>query len=169
MKKKYLTGLIWLLILSVTGSLQAQKKDKKISFYGGFSLSLSTDYTYISLQPGLIYHVHPKFKLGSGVQYTYLKSNKNYYGVNYSYNIYGFNAIALYYPYRELEFSLEFEDLYIKQNYNSVHNDFWSPGLFAGVAYRYGHVAAGFKYNFLYDPVKSVYQDAFIPFIRIYF
>ncbi len=152
-----------------TISAQVDKKDKKFSFYGGFGLSLSTGYTYISLQPGILYHVHPKMRLGAGVQYTYLKSNKSYYGVNYKYNIYGFNTLALYYPVKGLEISAEFEDLYVKQDYNDIENNFWSPALFGGVGYHYGPVVAGFKFNFLYDAEKSIYQDAFIPFVRIYF
>jgi len=68
-----------------------------------------------------------------------------------------------------MEISGEFEDLYIKQRYNDVQRNYWSPALFAGLAYRYGAVAFGFKFNFLYDNDKSIYQDALIPFVRIYF
>jgi len=161
--------LIFSLLLLLSFQANAQKKTKKIGFYGGFGLSLGTGYTYISLQPGITYPLFDKFRLGAGVQYTYLKSNKTYYGVNYSYNIYGFNTMALFNPYKELEISAEFEDLYVNQNYNNISNKFWSPALFGGLGYRYGPVVAGFKYNFLYDPKTSIYQDAFIPFIRIYF
>jgi len=165
--QSYILGLFFILVnLSVNAQ---QKKPKKISFYGGFGLSFSTGYTYISLQPGLIYHLHPKFKLGAGVQYTYLKSNKSYYGVNYKSNILGFNTMVLYNPVNELEISAEYEDLYVKQNYNDIQKNFWSPALFGGLAYRYGPVAAGFKYNFLFNQKTSIYQDAFIPFVRIYF
>ncbi len=156
-----------LLLLSLQSN--AQKTSKKIGLYGGFGLNFSTGYTYFSLQPGLIYHVSNKFKLGTGVQYTYLKSNKSYYGVNYRYNIYGYNTMALFYPYKELEMSVEFEDLYIKQNYNNISNTFWSPALFGGLGYHYGPVVAGFKYDFLFDPTKSIYKEAFTPFVRIYF
>jgi len=148
---------------------QETKKDKKISFYGGFGLSLSTGYTYLSLQPGIIYHAAPKFRLGAGVQYTYLQSNKTYYGADYTYNIYGFNTIILYDPSEGLELSAEFEDLYVKQDYNGIQNNFWSPALFAGVGYHYGPVVAGFKFNFLYDSETSIYLDAFVPFVRVYF
>ena len=140
--------LISLFFILLNFSTHAQEtKPKKFSFYGGFGLSFSTGYTYISLQPGVIYHLHPKFKLGAGVQYTYLKSNKSYYGVNYKYNIFGFNTLVLYNPINELEVSAEYEDLYVKQNYNDIQKNFWSPALFGGLAYRYGPVAAGFKFR----------------------
>jgi len=169
MKKVLRNIFIISMLLFSFSAFSQQKQKKKIGFYGGFGLSLSTGYTYVSVQPGLIYHLHPKFKLGSGVQYTYLKSNKSYYGVNYSYNIYGFNVMSLYNPIKEMEISFEFEDLYVNQKYNNINNKFWSPALFGGMGYRYGPVVAGFKYNFLYDPKKSIYQDAFIPFVRVYF
>jgi len=165
-KKEY---FILFLLFLLSYSMKAQKSNKKISYYGGFGLAISTGYTYISLQPGAIYHLNEKFKLGAGLQYTYLKSNKSYYGVNYTYNIFGFNSMVLYIPVKSLETSLEYENLYVKQNYNNIQNNFWSPALFAGIAYRYGNVAAGFKYNFLFDSKKSIYKDAFIPFVRIYF
>ena len=168
--KKLFYKLLFISIFLSAIHVQAQKKHhKKVGVYGGFGLSLATGYTYVSLQPGLIYHIHPKFKLGTGVQYTYLKSNKSYYGVNYSYNIYGFNLMNMYYPFKNLEMSVEFEDLYVQQNYNNVKNNFWSPALFGGMGYRYGAVVAGFKFNFLFDTQKSIYQDAIIPFFRIYF
>jgi len=167
MKKLFFLLIVGLVLLSP--EVNAQEKTKKIGFFGGFGLSFSTGYTYISLQPGVMYHVSPKFKLGTGIQYSYLKSKKAYYGVNYKYNIFGFNTMAMFYPYKELEMSVEFEDLYVKQNYNNVQNNFWSPALFGGLGYRYGPVTAGFKFNFLFDQKTSVYQDAFIPFVRIYF
>jgi len=167
-KQLYILFIFSVLTFSYVVNAQTAEK-KKIGFYGGFGLSLSTGYTYISLQPGLIYHIHPKYKAGAGIQYTYLKSNKSYYGVNYSYNIYGFNVMNMYYPIKELEVLLEFEDLYVNQKYNEVTHKFWSPALFGGLGYRYGPVVAGFKFNFLFDQKKSIYQDAFIPFIRVYF
>jgi hypothetical protein len=169
MKHKLLRLIIFTLLLWLPDNLLGQEKNKKISFYGGFGLSLATDNTYISLQPGALYNFSEKFKLGAGVQYTYLKSNKSYYGVNYKYNILGFNTMILTYPFKGMEISGEFEDLYVKQNFNGVENNFWSPALFGGLGYRYGPIVIGFKYNFLYKPDTSIYQDAFVPFVRIYF
>jgi len=169
MKNTFYTLLIFSFLVFSNALFGQQENNKKIGFYGGFGLSLSTGFTYISLQPGIIYHLHPKYRMGAGIQYTYLKSNKTYYGVNYSYNIFGFNVMNMYYPAKELEISVEFEDLYVNQKYNDVRHKFWSPSLFGGMGYRYGQVVAGFKFNFLFDREKSIYQDAFIPFIRVYF
>ena len=157
------------LLFSISWNADAQQKNKKLSYYGGFGLGISTDYFYVSLQPGLIYNVNKSFKLGSGLQYSYLKSNDNYSGVNYNYHVMGFNEMLLFYPVKQLELSGEFEDLYVMQSYNHIDEKYWSPALFGGLAYRYGNVVAGFKYNFLYKEGTSIYNNAFIPFIRIYF
>jgi hypothetical protein len=163
-------SLIFLFILLFVFSEGfAQKKEKKYSFYGGFGLGISTGYTYFSIQPGVIYHWDDKISSGVGVQYSYMKSNKSYDNVGYSYNIYGFNALTMFYPIKNLEFSAEFEDLYIKQTYSEIKHSYWSPALFGGMAYRYGNIIIGLKFNFLYDRKTSIYQDAFVPFVRIYF
>jgi len=169
MKAVFKILFLFILLGNTLTQVQAQDKKNKFSLYGGFGLGVSTDYFYVSLQPGVIYHLSQQFKLGSGLQYSYMKSNKNYYGVNYKYHILGFNAMALYYPIKQIELSGEYEDLYVMQSYNSVKDRYWSPALFAGIAYRYNNVAAGFKYNLLHEQGRSVYQDAFVPFIRIYF
>ncbi len=156
------------LFLLALQQVSAQEKSK-FHFYGGFGLGVSTDYFYVSLQPGVLYDVSHTYKMGLGGQYSYQKSNKSYYGVNYSYNIVGFNFLNLVYPYKHLEISGEFEDLYVMQNYNKIRANYWSPALFAGVGYRFGSVVAGFKYDFLHKDNHSVYQDAFVPYIRIYF
>ncbi len=163
--KKFLLIILFFLI-SFAG--QAQKKDKKFQFFGGFGLSINTEFFSVSLQPGVLYNFSPKFKLGTALQYAYAKSNSNYYGVNYSRNMYGGNAMALFYPIDELEISGEYELLHINEIYNSVHSNYWSPALFGGVGYYAKHFVVGFKLNFLFSD-KSIYKDPLIPFVRIYF
>jgi len=165
MKQKFLFLISLLFFISL--SLKAQE-EKKLQFMGGFGLSVNSEFFSISLQPGIIYALHPKVKTGISLQYAYAKSNKNYYGVNFSRNMYGGNIIGLYYPVKGLETSLEYENLYINETYNSVKNKYWSPALFVGLGYMNQHFAVGFKYNFLYKE-KGLYKEPLIPYIRIYF
>jgi hypothetical protein len=162
-------NLILVFILFTTGIAFGQKKHKKLQFYGGFSLGISTGYTYVSLQPGVLYNFNDYVKSGVGIQYSYIKSNKNYYGVNYSRNILGFNLLALGYPVKQMELLAEFEDVYVMNNYNTAKKNFWSPALFGGIGYKYEHLVFGFKFNFLHKNGESIYQDAFIPYVRFYF
>ncbi len=76
--------------------------------------------------------------------------------------------MALYYPVKEVETSLEYEALYINETYNSVDKTYWSPSLFAGVGYMSKNFAVGFKFNFLYKE-DGIYKEPLIPYVRIYF
>jgi hypothetical protein len=167
MKKLFV--LLYLAFLFFSFDIIAQTKEKKYNFYGGFGLGISNNYTYISLQPGIVYHWNTKFHSGVGVQYSYIRSHNSYDNVRHMSNIFGFNLLSMYYPANYIEFSVEFEDLFINQKYGDVNNNYWSPALFGGMAYRYGNVIAGLKYNFLFDEKTSIYKNAFAPFIRIHF
>jgi hypothetical protein len=160
---------ILLILLTALQTLSAQKKESKFHFYGGFGLNFSGNSFQVSVQPGLLYDANKIFKVGAGVQYAYGTNSGNVIGTNYSYHILGFNFLSLAYPINEIEISAEFEDLYVMQKLNNTSSEYWSPALFAGVGYHFGNVAVGFKYDFLHKNGKSVYQDAFMPYIRIYF
>ena len=144
-------------------------QNKKLQYMGGFGLSLNSQFFSISLQPGVVYNFSEKFRLGIAAQYSYAKSNRNYYGVNFSRNMYGGNLMVMYYPIRKLEVSAEYELLKINEIYNSVHNKYLSPALFGGVGYYAKNFVVGFKFNFLYDENRSIYKDPLTPFVRIYF
>jgi hypothetical protein len=51
----------------------------------------------------------------------------------------------------------------------SGSQDFWNTGLFLGAGYRAQNVTIGARYNVLFDKDKSVYSDALMPFVRVYF
>lgn len=162
---------IFLLLLVFFGiqSLSAQNTDSKFHFYGGFGLSFDGNGFQFSIQPGAIYDINDTFKAGAGVQYAYGNSSSQLIGGDYSYNILGFNFLGLAYPTDEVELSTEYENLYVTENYNNLKTKYWSPALFVGAGYKFKNVAVGFKYNFLHEEGRSIYHDAFVPYIRIYF
>ena len=41
--------------------------------------------------------------------------------------------------------------------------------LFIGAGYRSGNVTFGIRYDVLYDEKKSIYADAWVPFVRVFF
>ncbi len=166
--KTFYKIFLFLFIVSFTNNIQAQSRNKNIQFFGGFGLSINSEFFSFSVQPGILYHVSPKFKIGTAVQYSYAKSNRDYYAVRFSRNMYGGNALALYYPVSHLEISSEYEILHIDEIYNSVKNKYWSPALFGGVGYYSKNFAVGFKFDFLHSE-KSIYKEALIPYVRIYF
>jgi len=168
MKNKKYILLIIILLLFQQGFSQ-EETEKKLHFYGGIGLSLSGNYFLLSLQPGLLYDVSNTFKAGAGVQYTYGKSSSGYIGEGYSFNVYGFNVMTLAYPIAQIELSGEYENLYVSYYYSDMTKKYWSPALFAGIGYREKNFSVGLRYNFLYQEGTSIYNDALIPYVRIYF
>ncbi len=155
------------LLFSLFGTIKGQET-KKIQWMGGFGLSINNEFFSMSLQPGILYTLSPKIKTGLALQYSYSKSNKNYYGVNFSRNMYGGNYMLLYYPIDKIESSLEYEVLRINETYNSIDKNYWSPALFGGLGYKEKNFVVGFKFNFLFKE-NGIYKEPLIPYVRIYF
>ncbi len=166
---KNLKYLLVLSIIFISQNLLAQKSEHKVHFYGGFGLSFDGNGFQFSLQPGAIYDINDTFKAGAGVQYAYGSSNSQLVGGNYSYHILGYNFLGLAYPVQQVELSGEYENLFITQKFSDRTDKYWSPSLFMGIGYKFKNFAVGFKYNFLHEDGRSIYNDAFIPYIRIYF
>lgn len=48
-------------------------------------------------------------------------------------------------------------------------DNYWSPALFLGIGYGNRNLTVGIRYNVLHDHQKSIYADAFTPYVRVYF
>jgi hypothetical protein len=80
----------------------------------------------------------------------------------------------LFNPIRQIQISAEFEQLYVNRKYEGVLRDlkndnYFSPAIFLGIGYQTQNVTIGARYNLLFNNEKSVYADAIVPFVRIYF
>ena len=53
-------------------------------------------------------------------------------------------------------------------NYGGYSDNFWNTALYLGAGYRTRNVTIGFRYDVLHDN-NSLYNDPFMPFIRVYF
>ena len=139
-----------------------------VQFGGGLGLSIGSGYTDITVAPGAIYNFNQYFSAGAGLQGSYV-SQKNL----YSSYIYGGSLIGLFNPIEEVQLSVELEQVRVNSTFDdelgNYKDNFWNTGLFVGVGYRNGGVTIGARYNVLFDKEKSVYSDAFMPFVRIYF
>ncbi len=166
-----------IILLLVCNNLLAQNQSfssksksefwKYVQFGGGLGLGFGSGYTNISIAPSAIYNFNQYVALGLGAQYTYLKQ-QNYYASH----LYGGSIIGLFNPIRELQLSVELEELRVNINLdgsNSNSRNYWNTGLFLGAGYRTGNVTIGARYNLLQDDSKGVYADAFMPFVRVYF
>ena len=137
-----------------------------VQFGGGVGLGFNNGSTNISLSPSAIYNINEYVSLGLGAQYSYLRQ-KNF----YTSNLFGGSIMGLINPFEQIQLSAELEQLRVNVdyvNFNSSEN-FWNTGLFLGAGFRNGNVTIGARYNVLHDENKSVYGDAFIPFVRVFF
>lgn len=167
-----------LVFLMCSASFYAQQttlpKAKTDSFWervdvgGGFGLSISKDYTDITIAPSAIYNFNTYFALGAGLQYSNLKQ-KDY----YSSNVFGGSLIGLFSPIEEAQLSLEIEQANVNNKYLNLEEDikrsFWNTALYLGAGYRQDNVTIGGRVNVLFDKDKDIYGSAFMPFVRVFF
>ena len=85
----------------------------------------------------------------------------------------GGSLISLFNPIPEIQLSAEFEELHVHRKYEDfleLENDnYWVPALFIGAGYRAQQVTIGVRYDLLYDEENSIYANAWMPFVRVYF
>lgn len=139
-----------------------------VQFGGGLGLSIGSGYTDISVSPSAIYNFNSIFAAGTSLQLGYV-SSKNF----YTSTIYGGSIIGLVNPIPEIQLSVELEEVNINTDYKNSNlydsENFWNTSLYLGAGYRTGNVTIGARYNVLFKENKNYYNDAFMPFVRVYF
>jgi long-subunit fatty acid transport protein len=164
--------VIFMMAFSFTTPLNAQKSPtdfwSHVRFGGGVGLSFGDGFFSGTLAPSAIYQFNPQIALGLGLNGTY-NTQKDL----YKSTILGGSLIGLFNPINEIQLSAEFEELHVNRRYDSYLNlkddTYWSPALFVGAGYRSGNVTLGIRYDLLFDKNKSIYADAWAPFVRFYF
>ena len=164
-------SLFFMNITTAQDSTLVKKSDfwKNVRFGGGLGLSTTNNFFTLGVSPSAIYDVNNQVSLGLGLNYTY-----NRFKNRYKSNIYGGSIIGLFNPIREIQISTEFEQLLVNRKFegllsNRVNDNYFSPALFLGAGYRTQNITIGLRYNVLFDKDKSVYGDAIVPFVRVYF
>jgi hypothetical protein len=168
--KKYI--LFFLMIINCLSALNAQQNNSNfwdaVRFGGGIGLSFGDGFFSGTLAPSAVYEFNRTFALGVGINATY-NTQKEF----YKSTILGGSLIALFNPVDAIQLSAEFEELHVNRKYDRYYNfpndSFWFPALFIGAGYRSGNITFGVRYDLLYDENKSIYADAWAPFVRFYF
>ena len=166
---KTFIALLFLLTINKTWAQgDSYNPSSPVRFGGGIGLSFGSGYFSGTLAPSAIYQFNQQFAMGAGLSGTY-NSLKN----RYTSTIVGGSLLALYNVIPEIQLSAEIEELNVTRRYeydglNSTEN-YWYPGLFVGLGFQSGNIAVGLRYDLLYDREKSIYADAYVPFVRVYF
>ena len=165
---KMRTSLLAFLLFSIC-SLSAQDEQNNfwnnVRFGGGIGLNFANDFFSLTLAPSAIYEFDQTFSAGVGLNATY-NSQKNV----YKSTILGGSLIGLANVATVVQLSTELEQLNINRKFdNSLNDNFWNTALFLGAGYRNNNFTVGIRYNVLHDDDPSIYADAWVPFVRVYF
>ncbi|GAA4233773.1 hypothetical protein GCM10022291_11670 [Postechiella marina] len=168
--KKGVLILSIFLFFANSSNAQEYKSDfwEHVRFGGSFGLNFANDFFSATIAPSAIYQVDEKLAFGVGLNATF-NSQKDI----YKSTILGGSLIGLYNPFNAIQLSAEFEELNVNRKYDSslniANNNYWTPALFLGAGYRQGNITLGVRYDVLHDKDKSIYVDAWAPFVRFYF
>lgn len=169
MKDKILYTLVLLcLVFFVKINAQSQREPRfidNVRFGGGIGLSLGNNFFSGTLAPIALYEVNPYVLTGVGLNMTYSSFADN------EILVYGGSLITIARPLPEIQLSAEFEQLRINRSFNDgmVEDNYWYPALFLGVGYTSGPVTVGVRYDVLYNENRSIYANAYMPFVRVLF
>lgn len=142
---------------------------------GGLGLGFGSGFTDITVAPSAIYEFNQYVSAGIGLSGSYVRYRRYSPEVNeYRSWIYGGSIIGLFHPIPQIQVSLELEQLRVNTTLETVSSgdlkdNFWNTGFFVGAGYRNHNVTIGLRYNILHDPDRTVYGDALMPFVRVYF
>jgi hypothetical protein len=147
----------------------------KVRFGGGLGAAFGSGYTDVAVAPGAIYQFNQYAALGVGLQGSYARQ-RDY----YSSFMYGASVVGLFNPIPQIQLSAEIEQLRVNLNVderfatnypylNFRDRNFWNTALFLGAGYQMENVTIGLRYNVLYSKKDLVYNDALMPFVRVYF
>lgn len=138
-----------------------------VRFGGSIGLAFGNDYFSANLAPKAIYDFNRNLSAGVGALMAYAN------GSNYSDFVVGGSVIGMYRPWPVVRFSAEFEELHVSEELEfiggDINREYWYPALFLGVGYNVGPVTVGVRYDVLYEEGKSIYGNAFMPFVSVYF
>jgi hypothetical protein len=164
--------IVFLFIVLSFSNVQAQEERSnfwsQVQYGGGLGLSFGDGFFSGTIAPSAIYRFNDRIATGIGLSGTYI-SEKNFYNSA----VIGASSITLFNVIREIQLSAEFEEYYVNRNFDEdlpfEDDKFWVPALFFGLGFQTQNVTMGIRYDVLYDSSKSVYANAYVPFVRFYF
>jgi len=169
-----LKNLIFILLISLNITLSnAQISNNgndfwnKVRFGGSVGLGFTNNGFNGSISPSAIYQFNNQFAAGTSLSFNYAKFNDD------KFLAYGGSVLSLYNPIPQLQFSTEYEQLRINRTIftqtTDIEDNYWLPAIFIGIGYSTYNITFGLRYDLLYNDRKSIYGNAFMPFVRVYF
>lgn len=172
LKITFYTLLICFFTLSSFSQESLSNKSKfwsNVQYGGGIGLNFGDGFFSGAISPNAVYRFSPYVATGVGLNFSY-SSQKDI----VKSTVLGASVIGLFNPYRELQLSTEFEQLHVSRKFDNsfttnLNEEYWYPALFIGAGYTSGNVTIGIRYDVLYHKDKSIYAEAWMPFVRFRF
>lgn len=138
-----------------------------VRFGGSLGANFSDDYLSGFLAPKAVYDFNKFASAGTGVAGSFTNAPRYT-----AYAITG-SIIGLFRPLPSIQLSTEFEENYVSRTISleggNREESYWYPALFLGAGYTTGNLTMGIRYDVLYDQNKSMYRNAYMPFVSVYF
>lgn len=138
-----------------------------VKFGGSIGLGFSNNGFNGSISPSAIYQFNDQLAVGTSLSFSYAKFD------NDKFSAYGGSLLSLFNPIPQLQLSTEFEQLRINRTLftqtTNIKDNYWLPAFFVGIGYSMPNVTFGLRYDLLYNDEKSIYGNALMPFVRVYF
>ena len=167
-KTSMILGFLFINTNEISAQTTAQSDFwKNVQFGGGLQLGIGSGFTNIGVSPTMLYNVNEFVSVGTGLQVSYVSATNNYSSL-----IYGINLTTLFNPIETIQLSVDLEQLRVSTTFDNsafAKQSFWNTALWLGAGYRTNNITIGGRYNVLFNKDKSVYSNAFLPFVRVYF
>ncbi|UMY66603.1 MULTISPECIES: hypothetical protein [unclassified Flavobacterium] len=169
---KAIKALTFGLILSMSVTLQAQEDPAfwdRVRFGGSLGVSVGSGFADILVAPSALYSFNQYLAAGTGLQLSHVRVD------DYKSWMYGASLIGIVSPVEEVQVSVELEQMRVSNTFDEdrypgrPNETFWNTALYFGLGYNSGDVTVGVRYNVLFDKDRFAYNDAFMPFVRVYF
>ena len=139
----------------------------RVRYGGGLGLGFGNNSFTIAVAPSAIYLVNSQFATGLSLNFNYSEFDES------TFRAIGGSIITLFNPIPSAQLSAEFEQTYVNREDNflgeSFEEKFWVPALYMGLGVGSRNVMVGMRYDVLFNTDKSIYANAWSPFVRFYF
>ena len=138
-----------------------------VRYGGGLALGFGNRTFNIALAPSAIYQVSPQFAAGLGLSFNYSEFDTS------KFTAFGGSIVSYFNPIPSMQLSAEFEQIRVNREDQIlgevITDSYWTPALFLGVGFGNRNVMGGLRYDVLYRDDRSIYVNALMPFVRVYF
>lgn len=168
-KKNFICFVMMLFSLHSWSQELRQQSDfwQNVRYGGGLGLGFGNNTFNATISPSAIYQANDYFGVGMGLGFTYARFRES------RFTAYGASILTLFNPINAIQLSAEWEQSRVNRRLDTamgmLEDSYWSPALFLGLGFSNRNVTVGIRYDVLYDEGKSIYSNAWMPFVRVYF